>query len=141
MDLDWPLRLAAFAALQKLRDAGGGLIAGGRLADGFEFEGEHIRFFDVRRGIWRPRQLGSDGAALTVVTTPPKPGKKLPYDDQITDYMESAAGRAKRRSRKQRVLAERANRADPLELGASLAQAYNGLGDKVGFTSPPRADL
>lgn len=83
MDLDWPLRLAAFAALQKLRDAGGGLITGGRLADGFEFEGEHIRFFDVRRGIWRPRQLGSNGAALTLVTTPPKPAKKPPYDDQI----------------------------------------------------------
>jgi putative restriction endonuclease len=83
LDLDWRLRLAAFDALDRLRRAGDGVVTGGRLADGFEFEGERIRFFDVRRGIWRPKQLGRDGAALTLVTTPPKPGKKPPYDDQI----------------------------------------------------------
>ncbi|MFQ5705482.1 MAG: HNH endonuclease [Gemmatimonadales bacterium] len=83
MDLDWRLRLAAFAALDRLCRQGDGVVSGGQLADGFEFEGERIRLFDVRRGIWRPRQLGRDGAALTIVTTPPKPGKKPPYDDQI----------------------------------------------------------
>jgi putative restriction endonuclease len=88
LDLDWRLRLAAFAALDRLRKAGGGVVTGGRLADGFEFEGQRVRFFDVRRGIWRPRQLGRDGAALTIVTTPPKPGKKPPYDDQIASDAE-----------------------------------------------------
>lgn len=31
-------------------------------------------------GIWKPRQAD---AALTIVTAPPKPGKKPPYDDQV----------------------------------------------------------
>jgi putative restriction endonuclease len=83
LDLDWRLRLAAFAALDTLRRSGDGLVTGGQLADGFEFEGDRIRFFDVRRGIWRPRQLGKNGTALSIVTTAPKPGKKPPYDDQL----------------------------------------------------------
>lgn len=83
LDLDWRLRLAAFHAIDRLRQAGEGLVTGGKLADGFEFEGQRIRFFDVRRGIWRPRQLGRDGAALALVTAPPRPGKKPPYDDQV----------------------------------------------------------
>jgi putative restriction endonuclease len=88
LDLDWRLRLAAFAALDRLRRAGQGVVTGGQLADGFEFEGKRIRFFDVRRGIWRPRQLGRDGAALTLVTAPPKPGRKPPYDDQVASDAE-----------------------------------------------------
>ena len=88
LDLDWRLRLAAFAVLDQLRKAGTGVVTGGRLADGFEFEGQRIRFFDVRRGIWRPRQLGKNGAALAIVTAPPKPGKKPPYDDQIASDAE-----------------------------------------------------
>ena len=57
-----------------------------RLADlerGFEFEGERIPFINARRGIWRPRQLGDDGAALSVVTAPRRSGKDPPYDDQV----------------------------------------------------------
>jgi putative restriction endonuclease len=61
----------------------GGLVTDGDLDNGFEFEGERIRLWDRRRGIWRPRQLGRDGAALAIVTTPPKAGKRPPYDDQI----------------------------------------------------------
>jgi len=61
----------------------GGPVTDGDLDNGFEFEGERIRLWDRRRGIWRPRQLGRDGAALAIVTTPPKPGKRPPYDDQI----------------------------------------------------------
>jgi putative restriction endonuclease len=83
LDLDWRLRLAAFDALRQLRDAGGGVV---RLADlelGFAFEGEHVPLVNARRGIWRPHQLGRDGAALSVVTTPPKQGKAPPYDDQV----------------------------------------------------------
>ncbi len=80
LDLDWRLRLAAFDALDRLRRAGDGLVTGGQLTDGFEFEGERIPFFNLRMGIWKPRQADS---ALTIVTAPPKPGKKPPYDDQV----------------------------------------------------------
>ena len=77
LDLDWRLRLAT---LDRLRRAGDGLVTGAQLTDGFEFEGERIPFFNLRMGIWKPRQADS---ALTIVTVPPKPGKKPPYDDQV----------------------------------------------------------
>jgi putative restriction endonuclease len=83
LDHDWQLRLAAFAALKTLADRRGGVVTSADLDTGFEFEGERIRLWDSRRGIWRPRQLGKDGAALTIVTTPPRPGRTPPYDDQI----------------------------------------------------------
>lgn len=83
MDLDLRLRLAAFAELRRLREQGGQVVSHQQLEAGFEFEGERIRFKDDRRGIWRPRQLGSDGAALSIVTVAPRPGRQRPYDDQI----------------------------------------------------------
>ena len=83
LDLDWRLRLAAFDALRAMRDAGGGVVRLAHLERGFMFDGERIPLINARRGIWRPRQLGSDGAALSVVTTPPKRGKAAPYDDQV----------------------------------------------------------
>jgi putative restriction endonuclease len=83
LDLDWRLRLAAFAALPAMRDAGGGVVRLADLERGFEFEGKRIPLMNARRGIWRPHQLGRDGAALSVVTTPPKRGKAPPYDDQV----------------------------------------------------------
>jgi putative restriction endonuclease len=82
LDRDLRLRLAAFARLADLTRAGGGVITSAALDQGFEFEGARIPLWNERRGIWRPRQLG-DGAALTIVTTPPRPGKQQPYDDQI----------------------------------------------------------
>lgn len=82
LDPDWRLRLAAFARLADLQQAGGGLVTLEELEQGFEFEGARIPFINARRGIWRPRQLRG-GPALSVVTTPPKPGKKPPYDDQV----------------------------------------------------------
>jgi putative restriction endonuclease len=83
LEHDWQLRLAAFAALKTLADRRGGVVTSDDLDTGFAFEGERIRLWDARRGIWRPRQLGRDGAALTIVTTPPRPGRAPPYDDQI----------------------------------------------------------
>ena len=83
MDYDLQLRLAAFAELTRLRDTGNGVVTREQLETGFEFEGERIGFYDPRRGIWRPKQLGSDGAALTIVTAPHKPGREPAYDDQI----------------------------------------------------------
>jgi putative restriction endonuclease len=88
LDHDWRLRLAAFARLRALADRNGGVVTVGDLDAGFEFEGETIRFWNARKGIWRPRQLGRDGAALTIVTTPPAPGKTPPYDDQVASDAE-----------------------------------------------------
>ena len=83
LDYDWRLRLAAFDALRRMREARGGVVLLAELEAGCEFEGERIPLINARRGIWRPRQLGADGAALSVVTTPPKRGKAPPYDDQV----------------------------------------------------------
>jgi putative restriction endonuclease len=88
-DYDWRLRVAAFAALKGLTTVRGGVVSSEDLAAGFEFEGERIRLWDPRRGIWRPRQLGRAGAALTIVTAPPRPGKVAPYDDQVASDAES----------------------------------------------------
>ena len=83
LDFDWRLRIAAFSELRRLRDLGGGVITAGQLESGFAFEGETIRFRDEWRGIWRPRQLGIDGAALSVVTVVPRKGRERPYDDEV----------------------------------------------------------
>jgi putative restriction endonuclease len=88
-DRDWQLRLAAFARLEELTRARGGIVTNEDLEAGFMFEGERIKFWSSRRGIWRPKQLAATGAALSITTTPPKPGKKPPYEDQITPGAES----------------------------------------------------
>lgn len=84
LDLDWELRLAAFAALRRLRDREGGRVTTRGLDEGFMFQGEPIAFRNPQMGIWRPRQLANaTGAALTVVTVQPRAGRPRPYDDQI----------------------------------------------------------
>ena len=88
-DRDWDLRLAAFARLEEIARARGGIVTNADLDTGFVFEGERIRLWDSRRGIWRPRQLAPDGAALSVTTAPPKLGKKPRYEDQIAPGAES----------------------------------------------------
>lgn len=82
-DADWDLRLAAFARLTELKRARGGIVTGDDLDAGFTFAGEAIKFWSSRRGIWRPKQLSDSGPALSITTTPPRPGKTPPYDDQI----------------------------------------------------------
>lgn len=83
MDADWQLRLAAFAYLSRLRDATGGPVGADDLVRGFEFHGERVPLINLRRGIWRPRQLPEGSAALSITTAPPRPGKGPPYDDQV----------------------------------------------------------
>ncbi len=84
LDLDWQLRLAAFAALRSLREREGGVVTNKGLDEGFTFGGERIAFRNPQMGIWRPRQLAStSGAALTVVTVQPRAGRPRPYDDQV----------------------------------------------------------
>ncbi len=85
MDRDWQIRLAAFDHLNRLREQSGGLVSAVDMQAGFIFEGERIPLFNEPVGIWRPRQLGKDGAALSVTTAPPKPGKEPPYRDDIAD--------------------------------------------------------
>ena len=82
MDLDWQLRLAAFDYLNRLRDASGA-VGLEDLEQGFEFRGERIPLINLRRGIWRPKQLGPQAPALSVTTAPPRIGKTPPYDDQV----------------------------------------------------------
>lgn len=89
MPLDTELRLAAFAQLEELLRLRGGVVTDDDLDAGFSFAGKRIKFWNRQMGIWRPRQLGPTGAALTIVTTPPKPGKKAPYDDQIASDAET----------------------------------------------------
>ncbi len=83
VDADWELRLAAFAYLTRLRDRSGGLVSLADLEAGFDFRGEHIPLINRYRGIWRPKQLGAEGPALSITTTPPRAGKTPPYDDQV----------------------------------------------------------
>jgi putative restriction endonuclease len=89
VDRDWQLRLAAFSRLEELTRARGGVVTNTDLDAGFTVEGQRIRFWDSRRGIWRPRQIAPNGAALSITTAPPKPGKKPPYEDQIAPGAES----------------------------------------------------
>jgi putative restriction endonuclease len=81
--LDKELRAAAFAALARITAGTGGVIRRQEMDMGFEFRGERIRFANAQQGIWRPRQLGSEGAALSITTAAPKPGVTPKYDDQI----------------------------------------------------------
>lgn len=83
VDADWELRLAAFQHLDRLRAASGGLVRLAELEAGFVFRGERIALINRYRGIWRPNQLGGDGPALSITTTPRRPGKTPPYDDQV----------------------------------------------------------
>lgn len=83
LDFDWRLRLAAFDHLKRVREHYAGVIPHFELTEGFEFEGERIALWSSRQGIWRPRQLGESGAALSIVTIATRPGRRPPYDDQV----------------------------------------------------------
>jgi putative restriction endonuclease len=83
MDRDLQIRLAAMQQLEQLRRQGSGLVRADQLDEGFVFEGERIPLWNARRGIWRPRQLGELGAALTIFTAPRVEGRKPAYDDEV----------------------------------------------------------
>lgn len=80
---DQELRAAAFAALARITAGTGGVIRREEMTTGFEFRGERIPFAVEQKGIWRPRQIGRDGAALSVTTAAIRKGVKPRYDDQV----------------------------------------------------------
>lgn len=83
MDDDFRLRLAAMNALAALTKRAGGLVDASELDAGFGFDGQRVPFWNRRRGIWRPAQLGRNGAALSIMTAPRVHGRKPAYDDEV----------------------------------------------------------
>ncbi len=79
---DHDLRAAAFAALQRITAPTGGVITRNETTEGFRFEGDRIPFAVEQKGIWRPKQIGRDGGALSVTTAAQRRGVKPKYDDQ-----------------------------------------------------------
>lgn len=79
-DHDIQLRLAAFARLDEVRRRRGGVVTAADLEEGVEFAGERVALWNRAMGIWKPAQLD---AALSVRTTPPRPDRPAPYDDEI----------------------------------------------------------
>lgn len=85
-DRDRALRLALFAHLQRLQEAGGGLVTAAELNRGMEFEGQRQPIWNQQKGIYKPRWLGPDGAALTIQTAFESPyDDRLPGDDSADD--------------------------------------------------------
>jgi putative restriction endonuclease len=82
-DRDMLIRDAAMSQLRRLVEAGGGVVSRQALETGFVFENERIPYFNLQRGIWRPRQLQQPGAALTIVTAARVRGRKPLYDDEV----------------------------------------------------------
>jgi putative restriction endonuclease len=80
---DQELRAAAFAALHRITAATGGVITRDQMTAGFTFGNEAIPFAVERKGIWRPRQIGAGGSALSVTTAAIKKGVTPRYDDQV----------------------------------------------------------
>ncbi|HVM13723.1 MAG TPA: HNH endonuclease [Egibacteraceae bacterium] len=74
-------RQAAFDFLNEAQRTFGDVLTTDVLRKGVEIDGRRIPIFDLYRGIHKPAVLR---AALSFVTTPPKPGGPPPYEDQFT---------------------------------------------------------
>ena len=75
-DLDRELRAALFAHIDRLRRDAGGLVTADQLNASMPFRREQVPIWNQQKGIFKPRILGSDGAALTIQTS-----FESPYDD------------------------------------------------------------
>jgi putative restriction endonuclease len=75
-DLDREFRLAVFAHVGRLREAGGGVVTAAQLNEGLIFRGQRAPIWNQQKGIFKPALLGRDGAALTIQTS-----FESPYDD------------------------------------------------------------
>ena len=81
LDPDLLIRRSAFQTLAQLTVIHGPVLPWSVIYEGFEHQGQRMRFCNMPRGIFRPRQMR--GGALSIKTTVPKPGKTARYDDQI----------------------------------------------------------
>jgi putative restriction endonuclease len=78
-DLDERLRAAAFAYLESITAASGGLVTRQQL-EAFEFEGTRVPLIESMRGIRKPAGLE---AAISILTTYTPDPNARPYDDEI----------------------------------------------------------
>lgn len=83
VDHDTKLRLAAFAALRQVTEPTEGVISRAAMTNGFVFHGGRVPFALRARGIWKPKLLGLDGAALSLTTASIRKGTTPRYDDQV----------------------------------------------------------
>ena len=79
MDPDRRIRVAAFAAIERLSQQWGGQIPWEAIRLGFQVGGETVLFANRAKGIFKPRQMS---AALSIKTTVPRSGRSLWYRDQ-----------------------------------------------------------
>lgn len=84
MDLGWEHRVRAevFQWLEQLAITHPDALPAKTLQAGIEVDGHQIRVMSSGLGIWKPAGLQ---AALSVMTTAPKPGHPPPYDDDWID--------------------------------------------------------
>lgn len=82
VDPDLALRQAAITRASELSAAYRDLVPLAAIREGFWFRGERISFGSFYRGIYRAQQMKGP-AALSLVTSPPKPGKPRPYEDEM----------------------------------------------------------
>ena len=77
-DPDTLMRLAAFEHVRRLSELHNHLTSK-ELRPGFNVDGERIPLFNLRRGIFKPRQMRH---LLSIRTVYPRPGARVWYDDQ-----------------------------------------------------------
>jgi putative restriction endonuclease len=78
IDFDSELRAAVFAHVANLRDRYGGRIPSKALREGVLFRHERVPLWNYQKGIFKPRLLGRDGAALSIQTS-----AGSPYADEV----------------------------------------------------------
>jgi putative restriction endonuclease len=66
---DDEVRAAALAKVRQLRDAYGGRVPRVALMEGIVLHGERIPLWNHQKGIFKPRALGPNGAALSIQTS------------------------------------------------------------------------
>lgn len=80
MDPDFPVRVAAIEHLDRLAHRYTGVIPRSELLRNLEHAGKRYPLVNPQSGIHRPR-LFHGPAALTILTTAPKPNQPAPYQD------------------------------------------------------------
>jgi putative restriction endonuclease len=89
MDPDRRIRVAAFAAIERLSRQLGGQIPWEVIRGGFQVDGETVLFANRAKGIFKPRQMS---AALSIKTTVPRSGRSPWYRDQSATNLDGTTG-------------------------------------------------